>query len=53
MVLFDTDTNSQYLHKIIGRGVWFGITFRLSNTYADGLRLATDEEKKNSCGCAD
>lgn len=46
MVLFDTDTNSQYLHKITGRGVWFGITFRLSNTYADGLRLATDEEKK-------
>jgi hypothetical protein len=46
MVLFDTYTNLKYLHKITGRGVWLGITFRLSNTYVDKLRLATDEEKK-------
>ena len=46
MVLFDTYTNLKYLHKITGRGVWLGITFRLSNTYVDKLRLATNEEKK-------
>lgn len=45
MVIFDTSVNSKYLHKIIGRGIWLGITFRLSKTYKVE-RLASPDEKK-------
>lgn len=45
-VVFNTDTNRKYLHKIVGDCDWLGITFRLSKTYAKDLRLANDDEKK-------
>jgi hypothetical protein len=32
IVLFSTNTNSKWLHKIIGNSKWIGITFRVSKT---------------------
>ena len=62
VIIFDTSTNKQYLHKIVSNNNkicrWLGITFRLSKTFVthkDGipylnnttiLTLATDEECK-------
>ena len=46
IVYFSLGTNKQYLHKIIGKGKWLGITFRNSQTKADNLTFATVEEKR-------
>jgi hypothetical protein len=45
-VIFDTNTNSKFVHKIVGRGGWLGITMRLSNTYIKDIKgVATKEER--------
>lgn len=52
VILFSTETNRNYLHKIIcdtySTNKWLGVTFRLSKTYypETSLTLATEEEKK-------
>lgn len=46
VVMFDTETNKKFLHKIVGSSDWLGITYRTSKTYAKNLRMATDSEKK-------
>jgi len=50
VVMFSTETNRKYLHKIIldkpGGNRWLGMTLRVSKTHLAGLHLASDEEKK-------
>jgi len=61
VIIFDTKTNKEYLHKIVlqnnNESKWLGLTFRLSNTfikfinkkpyiYSTELILANDEQKK-------
>jgi hypothetical protein len=54
IVVFDLQTNSQHMHKIVlidGRSnEWIGITYRVSKTYVDpnnpNIKLANEEERK-------
>ena len=50
IVYFSTETNKQYLHKIIGmkndNNIWLGITFRQSKTKFGNLTFATEEQKR-------
>jgi len=45
MIKFSLETNRECVHKIVGRGVWLGITYRKSKTIGT-FRRATEEEKK-------
>lgn len=46
LVTFSLDTNKKFLHRIVGQAQWMGLTYRISKTLSNSLRLATESEKK-------